>query len=86
MYYNLYADNIQVCMFLLTNYSPGLNNQQSNYANDLTKWLISYYLFLKCSLTFPLSSISPLNRVLRSSIHTIYIIRIRDHSYTSSYQ
>ena len=34
----------------------------------------------------PLSSISPLNRVIRSSIRTTYNLRIRDHSSTSSYQ
>ena len=32
-----------------------------------------------------LSSISPLNRVIRSSIRTTYNLRIRDHSSTSSY-
>ena len=31
-------------------------------------------------------TISPLNRVIRSSIRTTYNLRIRDHSSTSSYQ
>ena len=37
-------------------------------------------------INLPLSSISPLNRVIRSSIRTIYNLRIRYLSSTSSYQ
>ena len=37
-------------------------------------------------INLPSSSISPLNRVIRSSIRTTYNLRIRDHSSTSSYQ
>ena len=37
-------------------------------------------------INLPLSSISPLNRVIRSSIRIKYKLRIRDHSSTSSYQ
>ena len=165
-------------MFILTNSSPGLNNQLSNCANGIKEWLISnnlllitskttllnlspsptyfppflidniiispsptasnlgvifdstlsfiphittitksanYHLFrirkirksIAVSLTktlvnslvlsrieycylilinLPLSSISPLNRVIRSSIRTTYNLRIRDHSSTFSYQ
>ena len=178
IYYHLYADDIQLYMFLPTNSSPGLNNQLSNCANDIKEWLISnnlllntsktkllnlspsptyfppflidnivispsptasnlgvifdstlsfiphitaitksanYHLFrirkirksITVSLTktlvnslvlsridycssilinLPLSSISSLNRVIRSSIRTTYNLRIRDHSSTSSYQ
>ena len=35
IYYHLYADDIQQYIFLPTNSSPGLNNQLSNYANDI---------------------------------------------------
>ena len=165
-------------MFLPTNSSPGLNNQLSNFANDIKEWLISKNLMLNTSKTtllnlspsptyfppflidnivisssptasnlgvifdptlsfiphitaitksanyhlfrirkirksitvshtktivkslvlsridycfsirinIPLSSISPLNRVIRSSTRTTYTLRIRDHSSTSSYQ
>ena len=37
-------------------------------------------------INLPLSSLSPLNRVIRSSIHTTYNLGIRDHSSTSLYQ
>ena len=63
---------------------------------SLTKTLVNSLVFSRidyCSsilINLPLSSISPLNRVIRSSILTKYNlfegIRIRDHSSTSSYQ
>ena len=46
IYYNLYADDIQIYMFFPTNSSPGLNNQLSNCANDIKEWLISNNLLL----------------------------------------
>ena len=46
IYYHLYADDIQLYMFLPTNSSPGLNNQLSNCANDIKEWLISNNLLL----------------------------------------
>ena len=59
---------------------------------SLTKTLVNS-LFLSridyCSsilINLPLSSISPLNRIIRSSIRTTYNLRIRDNSSTSSYQ
>ena len=51
IYYHLYADNIQLYMFLTTNSSPGLNKQFSNYANDIKEWLISNNLLLNTSKT-----------------------------------
>ena len=33
IYYHLYADDIQLYMFVPTNSSPGLNNQLSNCGN-----------------------------------------------------
>ena len=33
-------------MFLLTNSSPGLNKQLSNFANDIKEWLIYIQYFL----------------------------------------
>ena len=59
---------------------------------SLTKTLVNSLVLSRidyCSSTLinlPLSSISPLNRVIRSSIRTTYNIRIRDHSSTSSYK
>ena len=58
----------------------------------LTKTLVKSLVLSRidyCSsliINLPLSSIFPLNRVIRSSIHTIYNLRIRYHSSTSSYQ
>ena len=52
--------------------------------NSLALSRIDYYSSILINL--PLSSISPLNRVIRSSIHITYNLRIRDHSSTSSYQ
>ena len=46
IYYHLYADDIQLYMFLPTNSSPGLNNQLSNCSNDIKEWLISNNLLL----------------------------------------
>ena len=46
IYYHIYADDIQIYMFLPTNSSPGLNNQLSNCANDIKEWLISNNLSL----------------------------------------
>ena len=59
---------------------------------SLTKTLVNSLVLSRidyCSsilINIPLSSISPLNRVIRSSIRTTYNLRIRDHSSTSSYQ
>ena len=38
-YYYLYADDIQLYMFLPTNSSPGFNKQLSNCSNDIKEWL-----------------------------------------------
>ena len=57
---------------------------------SLIKTLVNSLILLRiyyCSSLFinlPLSSISPLNRVIHSSIRTTYNLRIRDHSSTSS--
>ena len=51
IYYHLYADNIQLYMFLTTNSSPGLNNKLSNCANDIKEWLISNNILLYVSKT-----------------------------------
>ena len=60
IYYHLYADDIQLYMFLLTNSSPGLNNQLSNCANDIKEWLISNNFLLNTSKTTLLNlSLSP---------------------------
>ena len=59
---------------------------------SLTKTLVNSLVFSRiyyCSsilINLPLSSISPLNQVILSSICTTYNLRIRDHSSTSSYQ
>ena len=59
---------------------------------SLTKTLVNSLVLSRidyCSsilINIPLSSISPLNRVIRSLIRTTYNLRIRDHSSTSSYQ
>ena len=59
---------------------------------SLTKTLVNSLVISRidyCSsilINLPLSSISHLNRVIRSSIRTTYNLRIRDHSSTSSYQ
>ena len=59
---------------------------------SLTKTLVNYFEFSRidyCSSIFinlSLSSISPLNLVIPSSIHITYNLRIRDHSSISSYQ
>ena len=58
IYYHLYADDIQLYMFLPTNSSPGLNNQLSNCANDIKEWLISNNLLLNTSKT-KLLNLSP---------------------------
>ena len=60
IYYHLYADDIQLYMFLSTNSSPGLNNQLSNCANDkqIEEWLISNNLLLNTSKT-TLLNLSP---------------------------
>ena len=46
-------------MFLLTNSSPGLNKQLSNFANNIKEWFISNNLLLNTSKT-TLLNISPL--------------------------
>ena len=51
IYYHLYADDIQLYMFLPTNSSPGLNKQLSNCANDIKERLISNNIFLNTSKT-----------------------------------
>ena len=51
IYYHLYADDIQLYMFLPTNSSPGLNNQPYNCANDIKEWLIYNNLHLNNSKT-----------------------------------
>ena len=50
--------------------------------NSLFISRIDYYSSILINL--PVSSISPLNRFIRSSIRTTYNLRIRDHSSTSS--
>ena len=47
---HLYADNIQLYMFLPTNSSPGFNKQLSN-SNNIKEWLISNNLLLNTSKT-----------------------------------
>ena len=44
IYYYIYADVIQLYMFLPTNSSLRLNQQLSNCANYIKEWLISYNL------------------------------------------
>ena len=51
IYYHLYADNIQLFMFLPTNSSPGINKQLSNCANYIKEWIISNNLLLNTSKT-----------------------------------
>ena len=51
IYYHLYADDIQLYMFLPTNSSSCLNNQLSNCDNDIKEWLISNNLLLNNSKT-----------------------------------
>ena len=51
IYYHIYADYIQLYMFLPTNSSPGLNKQLYNCANDIKEWLISNNLLLNTSKT-----------------------------------
>ena len=58
IYYILYADNIQLYMFLPTNSSPGINKQLYNCANYIKEWLISNNLLLNTSKT-TLLNISP---------------------------
>ena len=58
IHYHLYADDIQLYMFLPTNSSLGLNNQLSNCANDIKEWLISNNLLLNTSKT-TLLNLSP---------------------------
>ena len=58
IYYHLYADDIQLYIFLPTNSSSGLNNQLSNCANDIKEWLISNNLLLNTSKT-TLLNLSP---------------------------
>ena len=59
---------------------------------SFTKTLVNYLVLSRidyCSsllINLPLSSISPLNRVIRPSIRTNYNLHIRDHSSTSLYQ
>ena len=50
IYFHLYADDIQLYMFLPTNSSPGLNNQLTNCANDIKEWLISNNLLLNTGI------------------------------------
>ena len=45
-------------MFLLTNSSPGLNKQLSNFANDIKEWLISNNILTNISKT-TLLNLSP---------------------------
>ena len=45
-------------MFLLTNSSPGLNKQLSNFANDIKEWLISNNILHNISKT-TLLNLSP---------------------------
>ena len=42
-------------MYLPTDSSPGLNNQLSNYANDIKEWLISNKLLINVSKVCNLS-------------------------------
>ena len=49
IYYHLYADDIQLYMFLPTNSSPGLNKQLFNCANDIKELLISNNILLNTS-------------------------------------
>ena len=58
IYYHLYADEIQLYIFLSTNSSPGRNNKLSNCANDIKEWLISNNLLLNTSTT-TLLNLSP---------------------------
>ena len=51
IYYHLYVDGIQLYMFLPINSSPGLNNQLSNYANNIKEWLIYDNILLNTSKT-----------------------------------
>ena len=51
IYYHLYADDLQLYMFLLTYSSTGLNKQLSNCANVIKEWLISNNLLLNTSKT-----------------------------------
>ena len=55
---------------------------------SITKTLVNSIIYYCSShlINIPLYSLSPLNRVIRSSIRTTYNLRIRDHSSTSSYQ
>ena len=59
---------------------------------SLTKTLVNSIVLSRidyCSsilVNLPLSSISPLNLVIRSTIRITYDLRIQDHSSTSSYQ
>ena len=57
-YQHIYADDIQLYIFLPTNLSPGLNNQLSNCSNDIKEWLISNNLLLNTSKTI-LLNLSP---------------------------
>ena len=58
IYYHLYADDLQLYMFIPTNSSPGLNKQLSNYANDIKEWIIYNNLILNTSKT-TLLNLSP---------------------------
>ena len=58
VYYHLYADDKQLCMFLPTNSSPSLNKQLSNCSNDIKEWLISNNLLINTSKT-TLLNLSP---------------------------
>ena len=60
IYYHLYADELQLYIFFPTNLSPGLNNQLSNFANDIKEWIISNNLLHNTSKTTLLNlSLSP---------------------------
>ena len=58
IYYDIFAYDIQLYMFLLTNSKPGLNNKLYNCANDIKEWLISNNLLLNTSKT-TLLNLSP---------------------------
>ena len=49
IYCHIYADDIQLYMFLPNNSSPGLNTQLSKCANDIKEWLISNNLLINTS-------------------------------------
>ena len=58
IYYHLYADDIQLYMFLPINSSQCLNKPLSNCANDIKEWLIYNILLINTSET-TLLNLSP---------------------------